>query len=74
MTANEQLQADSSRRMSGVLWDLFSGSASYTNVFLRTLHPAYISVLLWNLVSANLPARRSRNGHDAENGNGHVRH
>ena len=74
MTANEQLQADSSRRMSGVLWDLFSGSASYTNVFLRTLHPAYVGVLLWNLVSANLPGRSRRNGHNADNGNGHVRH
>jgi hypothetical protein len=40
--------------MSGVLWDLFSGSASYTNVFLRTLHPAYIGSLVWNLVAGNL--------------------
>jgi flavin-dependent dehydrogenase len=74
MTANEQLQPDSPRRMSGVLWDLFSGSASYTNVFLRTLHPAYIGALLWNLVSANLPGGGNRNGRDADKGNGHVRH
>jgi flavin-dependent dehydrogenase len=69
MTANEQLQEDSPRRMSGVLWDLFSGSASYTDVFLRTLHPAYVGLLLWNLVSANLPG-----GRKAQKGNGHVRH
>ena len=74
MTANEQLQPDSPRRMSGVLWDLFSGSASYTDVFLRTLHPAYVGALLWNLVSANLPGGGSRNGRDADKGNGHVRH
>jgi flavin-dependent dehydrogenase len=69
MTANEQLQEDSPRRMSGVLWDLFSGSASYTDVFLRTLHPAYVGLLLWNLVSANLPG-----GRKAQKGSGHVRH
>jgi hypothetical protein len=37
-----------------VLWDLFSGSASYTDVFLRTLHPSYIGSLAWNLVAGNI--------------------
>ena len=60
MTINEQQQADSARRMSTVLWDLFSGSASYTNVFLRTLHPAYIASLLWNLCAGNV--RRPKTG------------
>jgi flavin-dependent dehydrogenase len=55
MTANEQKQVGGARRMSGVLWDLFSGSASYTDVFLRTLHPVYIGSLLWNLAVSNLP-------------------
>ena len=62
MAAHEQQQADGPRRMSGVLWDLFSGSASYTDVFLRTLHPAYVGSLLWNLVTANLPGSASRDG------------
>ena len=74
MTANEQLQEDGPRRMSGVLWDLFSGSASYTDVFLRTLHPAYIGLLLRNLVSANLPGRLGRNGRSTDKGTGDVRH
>ena len=43
--------------MSGVLWDLFSGSAPYTDVFLRTLHPGYVGSLVWNLLAANLPVR-----------------
>jgi len=61
MVATEQGQDRAPRRMSGVLWDLFSGSAPYTNVFLRTLHPAYIASLARNLVVANLPDRnRSR--------------
>ena len=63
MTANEQERGDSPRRMSGVLWDLFSGSASYTNVFLRTLHPAYIGGLLWNLVAGNVRARGEGRDH-----------
>ena len=63
MTANEQQQTASPRRMSNVLWDLFSGSASYTNVFVRTLHPAYLGGLLWNLVASNLPGRDKEDSH-----------
>jgi flavin-dependent dehydrogenase len=72
MTANEQLQTDGPRRMSGVLWDLFSGSASYTNVFLRTLHPAYIGRLAWNLVAGNLRRNGSSDSHAATGEGGHV--
>ena len=50
--------------MSGVMWDLFSGSTSYTNVLLRTLHPAFVASLAWNLAAGNMPgaggARQSR--------------
>jgi flavin-dependent dehydrogenase len=74
MTANEQQQADGPRRMSGVLWDLFSGSASYTNVLLRTLHPAYIGSLLWNLVAGNLPGRSGRGRITSGSEGSHVQH
>ena len=60
MTVNEQRQSEGSQRMSGVLWDLFSGSESYTNVFLRTLQPGYVGGLLWNLVAGNLPGSDAR--------------
>jgi flavin-dependent dehydrogenase len=53
MVAEEQKDEQAAKRMSGVLWDLFSGSAPYTNVFLRTLHPAYIASLAWNLAAGN---------------------
>jgi len=72
MTAKEQDQTASPRRMSDVLWDLFSGSESYTNVFLRTLHPAYLGGLLWNLVVGNLPGSASRNGHTQSEDRGRV--
>ena len=73
MTATEQRAVDSPRRMSGVLWDLFSGSASYTNVFLRTLHPAYLASLVWNLVAGNLPGTARGSGNRPEDTQ-HVRH
>ena len=74
MTVNEQERTDNPRRMSEVLWDLFSGSASYTDVFLRTLHPAYLGSLLWNLVAGNLPGNAGRNGDKQSEGRGHAQH
>ncbi len=74
MTAKEQKQTVKPRRMSDVLWDLFSGSESYTNVFLRTLHPAYIGGLLRNLVVGNLPGSASRKGHTSSEEGRHVQH
>ena len=73
MTANEQARRDRTRRMSGVLWDLFSGSASYTSVFLRTLHPVYIGQLVWNLVASNMPGSAARNARVLRKEKGHVR-
>ena len=72
MTIREQARAGSARRMSGVLWDLFSGSASYTNVFLRTLHPVYIGSLAWNLLAGNVPRTGTRSSGTQEDG--HARH
>jgi flavin-dependent dehydrogenase len=52
MVAIEQQSPDRSPRLSNVLWDTFTGSASYLDVFLRTLHPVFISYFVWGLVSA----------------------
>jgi flavin-dependent dehydrogenase len=75
MTAKEQKRPGGTQRMSGVLWDLFSGSAPYADVFLRTLHPAYIGSLLWNLVAGNLLSRGvPGNEVAASEEHDHVRH
>jgi flavin-dependent dehydrogenase len=72
MTINEQRQSTKRRRMSEVLWDLFTGSAPYREVFLNSLHPVYIKDLLWNLVAGNLShAARSD---DAGGPTGNKRH
>jgi len=49
MTANEQKKADSKKRMSMVLWDMFTGSAPYRDIFVRTLSPAFLARLAGDL-------------------------
>jgi hypothetical protein len=41
ITRNEQSRGQRPR-LSGVLWDMFSGSAPYTDIFARMIHPALI--------------------------------
>jgi flavin-dependent dehydrogenase len=74
MTVSEQRRQDSARRMSTVLWDLFSGSASYTNVFMRTLHPAYIASLVWNLGAGNIRRPDSGKHEPVAGEESHVQH
>ena len=49
MTAREQNTEGAQPRMSTVLWDTFSGSAPYGDIFLRTLHPAFLGRLFGDL-------------------------
>lgn len=57
MTKLEQETAGRRRYMSSVLWDLFTGSAPYKEVFLRTLNPVFLWGVLWNLYAGNRPGR-----------------
>jgi len=50
----EQKKISTKRRMSSVLWDTFTGSASYRNILLRTLHPYVLASLIWNIFAAQL--------------------
>lgn len=54
MTAREQARDGGIRHMSSVLWDVFTGSAPYREVLLRTCHPSFPLILMWNLVAGNL--------------------
>ena len=47
MSAREQARAPIRRRMSLVLWDMFTGSAPYREIFLRTLAPQFIMRFAW---------------------------
>jgi flavin-dependent dehydrogenase len=50
MTVREQKQEGDKRRMSMVLWDMFTGSAPYREIFVRTLNPAFLTRLAGDLV------------------------
>jgi flavin-dependent dehydrogenase len=54
MTEREQ-RTGGTRWMSGVLWDVFTGSAPYRDVFFRSMHPAFVGSLLWNVIAAARP-------------------
>ena len=60
MTVSEQSKEGRHRRMSGVLWDMFTGSASYRDVFLRTLHPGFLGRISWHLLGTLLPIKRKQ--------------
>jgi flavin-dependent dehydrogenase len=50
MVAKEQTQAGAARRMSGILWDTFTGSAPYRDIVRRTVHPAFLLSFGFNLL------------------------
>jgi hypothetical protein len=50
MVTAEQLSPANPQRMSSVLWDTFTGSAPYRDVFLRTLHPAFVGRFFWGFL------------------------
>jgi flavin-dependent dehydrogenase len=66
MIRREQAKRGSKRRMGMVMWDVFTGSAPYRDVFLRCLHPAFIGDFLWNIIApSNVPLIASKDGEEA---------
>jgi len=51
MVAREQRHEGGRRRMSMVLWDIFTGSAPYKDILLRTLHPAFLGGFVWAIAA-----------------------
>lgn len=52
MTEREQSMAGDQRKMSTVLWDMFTGSAPYREILIRTLNPAFLLRLIGELSRA----------------------
>jgi flavin-dependent dehydrogenase len=65
MTLDEQQRAGHQRRMSGILWDMFSGSAPYRDIFLRMLHPGCVARFAWALVRSLWPSPARARGREA---------
>ena len=60
MVAGEQETKGLPRRMSSVLWDMFTGSAPYRVIMMRALHPLFGIRLLWNIVVSIWPFGKAR--------------
>jgi flavin-dependent dehydrogenase len=58
MAQREQDRAGAKPHMSSLLWNMFTGSAPYTEMFRGTFHPGFIGNLLFNLGAALLPAAK----------------
>ena len=52
MVIKEQGRASHKRRMSAVLWDTFTGSAAYRDIFLRCMNPLLLFSLIWNIINS----------------------
>lgn len=52
MVISEQGKKSYKRRMSSVLWDTFTGSAAYKDIFLRCLNPLLLFSLIWNIIKS----------------------
>jgi flavin-dependent dehydrogenase len=59
MVVEEQRRPDTRPRMSGVLWDMFSGSAPYADIFSRMVRPAFLGRFLWSTLLSLWPGRRA---------------
>ncbi len=64
MTRKEQGKPEHARHMSGLLWNMFTGSAPYREIFKGALHPAFITGLVWNFALGVWPGRS--NGKEAK--------
>jgi flavin-dependent dehydrogenase len=60
MVSHEQRTGGANHGMSSVMWDTFTGSAPYQDVFLRTLHPAFLGRFLWEILAGAWPRSLSR--------------
>jgi hypothetical protein len=59
MTRREQTKPNEGRHMSSLLWNMFTGSAPYREIFVGALHPGFITGLTWNLAMSLWPARKN---------------
>ncbi len=61
------------RRMARVLWDMFTGSATYRDILIRSFHPAFVTRLLTStLMTLFSPLAFSRKNHQNAQKNGSL--
>jgi hypothetical protein len=52
IVAFEQQSPSPTKTMSSILWDTFTGSSLYKEVFFRTLRPTFIRIFIWTLAKS----------------------
>jgi len=67
MAQKEQARAGAKPHMSSLLWNMFTGSAPYTEMFRGTFHPGFISHLMLCLGAALWPQRKSSENANVNN-------
>jgi flavin-dependent dehydrogenase len=70
MVRGEQDDPAGDQPMSGVLWDTFTGSATYRDILRRTVKPRFIAGLTANIAASVLPPRSEKTGARDEAGTG----
>ncbi len=55
LVSHEAYKEGNRRHMSMVLWDTFTGSAPYRDIFLRTLRPGFFLPFMWEIIAGILP-------------------
>ena len=65
MVKGEQRRAEEKRPMSTVLWDVFTGSAPYKDVLLRTMRPGFVPRVMWETAAASLGMGEAKMQEDA---------
>jgi len=55
MAQREQAKAEAKPHMSSLLWNMFTGSAPYVEMFRGTLHPGFIYNLLLSVAAGFRP-------------------
>jgi flavin-dependent dehydrogenase len=61
MAVKEQSKVGARPHMSSLLWNMFTGSAPYTEMFRGTFHPGFIGNLMLSVGSALVPRRKNAN-------------
>jgi flavin-dependent dehydrogenase len=76
MAASEQASSGAARRMSIVLWDMFTGSAPYGDTFLRTLDPRFLGRFAWESalgIVTGGPGKGGETGHGSGSARQRIR-
>ena len=60
MAQREQDKAGAKPHMSSLLWNMFTGSAPYSEMFLGTFHPGFISNLVVSIAASIVPNRNKK--------------